>query len=133
MQNQNGQQAINTSTGSWSYPHQQQEICYSWNNVVTKTNLALGFGGGQTLTAGRDYVNMGAGLPPDQIPPAVQQFYNAQVNGVAYTKEFDYPHPLRSGGHVPSRSPLSPTPTPTATPRPTPTARPRPPPPRPTP
>jgi hypothetical protein len=91
--------AINTVTGKISYPHQQQEICYEWNNTHTPTGKALKFNGNLTcsIKEGRDYINLGNGRPANTIPDEVKKFYTAKVNGVAYVGEFTYPHPLRGG------------------------------------
>ena len=77
--------------------------------------VAMGLNSGMpTIHEGSDYINLGAGLPANQIPPQVQAAYPASVNGgSAYTHEYTYPHPLVTGG---------PSPTPTATPSPTATA-----------
>ena len=106
--------AMNTVTGKISYPHQQQEICYEWNNTHTPTGKALKFDGGRNCSTkeGRDYINLGNGRPANTIPDEVQKFYTAKVNGVAYVGEFTYPHPLR-GGSAPTLPPsVSPTPSP---------------------
>ena len=59
-----------------------------------------------TQHEGSDYINLGAGLPANQIPAQVTAAYPASVNGgSAYNHEYTYPHPLVSGA--------SPTPTPT--------------------
>ena len=71
-------------------------------------------------------MNLGAGLPANQIPAQVTAAYPAGVNGgSAYTHEYTYPHPLVTGGPTPTPTPTSsPTATATATPRPTATATP---------
>lgn len=94
-----GDHAINTVTGKISYPHQQQETCYEWNNTHTPTGKPLKFDGGRNCSTkeGRDYINLGNGRPADTIPDEVKKFYTAKVNGVAYVGEFTYPHPLRGG------------------------------------
>lgn len=95
-----GNHVINTVTGTISYPHQQQETCYEWNNTHTPTGKPLRFDGGRNCSTkeGRDYINLGNGRPADVIPDEVQKFYTAKVNGVDYVGEFTYPHPLRGGG-----------------------------------
>jgi len=117
-----------------SNPHQMREVTYTWNNVVAKTGYVLGQHGQYCVVEGRDFFNLGGGLPKDVIPAEVKAFYTAANNGVAYTQEYPYPHPLRSGSGAPSPSPTSsgvPTPSatvaspaPTATPSPTPTETP---------
>ena len=115
------------------WPNQQLEPCFSWNNKAQATGQVIGIGASiPTMRAGRDYVNLGAGLPANTIPPQVQAAYPASVNGgTAYTSEFTYPHPLVTGGPTPTPT-VSATPTatvtatatPTATHTPTPTPRP---------
>ena len=69
-----------------------------------------------TIHEGSDYINLGAGLPVNQIPAQVRAAYPVGVNGqTAYTHEYTYPHPLVTAGG-------SPTPTPTASPSVSPTA-----------
>jgi len=108
---------INNNFHAW--PHEQQETCFSWNNENTTFNEPLGFNSGiPTQHEGSDYVNLGDGLPADQIPAQVTAAYPAGVNGgSAYTNEFTYPHPLVSGQPQPT-----PTATATGTPPLTPTA-----------
>ena len=44
-------------------------------------------------------MNLGAGLPANQIPAQVTAAYPADVNGGSeYTHEYTYPHPLVTGG-----------------------------------
>jgi hypothetical protein len=96
------------------WPNQQQETCFSWNDVHTD-GTAIGLTSNMpTIHQGSDYINLGKGFPANTIPAQVQAAYPASVNGVAYTQEYPYPHPLTSG---------SPIPTPTATPTPTPSRR----------
>ena len=128
------------------WPNQQQETCFSWNNKNADTGQVLGYGNNLVPTQheGSDYVNLGAGLPANQIPAQVTAAYPAGVNGgSAYNHEFTYPHPLVTGGPTPTPTPTSsptatatatatprpsvtPSPTPTATPPPTPTPTPTP-------
>lgn len=130
-------------------PQQMREVSYSWNNknIFPGANpQQLGFNtsipniieGSQTVTG--DYYNLGV-QTANQIPDQVKNFYTAANNGVAYTQEFTYPHPLISPAESPPPTPtaspsatstatatatLTPTPTVTATPTitPTPTASP---------
>src|SRR4029079_2275915 len=104
-----GNHVINTVTGEASYPHQQQETCYEWNNTHTPTGQALKFNAALncSIKEGRDYINLGNGRPADTIPDEVKKFYTAKVNGVAYVGEFTYPHPLR-GGSAPKPPPSVP-------------------------
>jgi len=90
---------INTVTGKASYNHQVVEPCYSWNNIYTPNEHALGYhlAGYPTTKLGVDYFNLGGGLPADSTPAAVSSRYTAALNGVAYTGTFTYPHPLVSG------------------------------------
>ena len=113
---------VNINVRTW--PNQQQETCFSWNNRNTDTGQVLGYGndGNPNTREGFDYVNLGAGLPANQIPAQVTAAYSASVNGgSAYTQEYVYPHPLVTGGASPT-----PTPTPASTGTPTPTATPTP-------
>ena len=106
---------INTNTPAW--PNEQQETCFSWNNKNTVTGQVLGYGNNEVPTEheGSDYVNLGAGLPANQIPAQVRAAYPAGVNGgYAYTHEYTYPHPLVTGGPTPTPIPSS-SPTATAT------------------
>ena len=99
------------------WPNQQQETCFSWNNQNANTGQVLGFGNNSVPTQheGSDYVNLGAGLPANQIPTQVTAAYPAGVNGgSAYTHEYTYPHPLVTGGPTPTPIPSS-SPTATAT------------------
>ena len=99
------------------WPNQQQETCFSWNNKNADTGQVLGFGSNSVPTQheGSDYVNLGAGLPANQIPTQVTAAYPAGVNGgSAYNHEFTYPHPLVTGGPTPTPIPSS-SPTATAT------------------
>ena len=91
------------------WPNQQQETCFSWNNKNTDTNQVYGIQTSiPTEHEGSDYINLGAGLPANQIPAQVTAAYPASVNGgSAYNHEYPYPHPLVTGGPTP-------TPTPTA-------------------
>ena len=110
------------------WPNEQQETCFSWNNKNTDTGQVVGYGNNLVPTEheGSDYVNLGAGLPANQIPTQVTAAYSAGVNGgSAYTHEFVYPHPLVTGGPTPTPTPTS-SPTATARATHTPTATPRP-------
>jgi hypothetical protein len=83
------------------WPNQQQETCFSWNNRNSGSGQVLGYGndGIPTEHEGTDYVNLGAGLPANQIPAQVTAAYPTSVNGgSAYDHEFTYPHPLVTGG-----------------------------------
>lgn len=85
----------NTVTGSRLWPHQALEPAMSWNNVYTPTNTAYGFKtNAPTEIQGRDYYNLGKGLPVDSTPSPVSTTYTASLNGVAYTGTYTYPHPL---------------------------------------
>jgi hypothetical protein len=95
-------QPINTTTGTPSWNHGALEPCYSWNNIYTPNQHALGFGSGSPTTkANRDYYNLGGGLPVDTTPPQVASTYTAALNGVDYVGTFVYPHPLVSGTQPP--------------------------------
>lgn len=76
--------------------HQALEPCMSWNNVVTSNGQAIGYGGWfhDTVFEGRDYYNLGGGFLTFTIPAQVQAIYTPEVNGVPYTQEYQYPHPL---------------------------------------
>ena len=125
----------NTTCNCAAWPHQQQEPSFSWNNILVSNNQVLNLVGGPGtrnpwVVEGRDFFNLGGGLPPDTVPSQVTDHYSASVNGgSAFVQEFGHPHPL-----VIESSP-APIPTPTSTPlrtvaprpRPTPHARPTPP------
>jgi len=101
-----GNAPINSTTGTASWPNQQLEPTYSWNNIFTPDgrhiNITVGTGGTPfVFVEGRDYYN-------DTVMPGY----------VPYT----YPHPLTQDGN-PSPTP---TPTPSSTPTPTPMLRPTP-------
>ena len=118
---------ISSSSGPRDWPNQQQETCFSWNNKNTDTAQVYGINSSiPTEHEGSDYINLGAGLPANQIPAQVTAAYPASVNGgSAYDHEYPYPHHLVTGGPSPTPTPTpSPTPTPTttATFTPTPTA-----------
>jgi hypothetical protein len=103
---------INSTTGTPWWTHEALEPCYSWNNVHTPTNHALGFVSGDypTTIVNRDYYNLGAGFfPHDATPLIVSSTYTAARNGVNYVGTFVYPHPL-----VTAQS-AQPTPTASAT------------------
>jgi hypothetical protein len=89
---------LNATCGCRTWPHQQLEPCFSWNNLVTSTNTALGIsaGGYPTELRGRDLYNLGTGFPPDSTPQLMATIYTAAVNGVDYTGPYVYPHPLVS-------------------------------------
>lgn len=87
------------------WPNQQQETCFSWNNKNADTGQVLRYGNNVVPTQhkGSDYVNLGAGLPANQIPTQVTAAYPPGVNGgSAYTQEYVYPHPLVTGGPTPT-------------------------------
>jgi hypothetical protein len=127
-QNGRGKGDLISVTGPRHWPNQQQETCFSWNNKNTDTGQVLGIGSQiPTQHEGSDYINLGAGLPANQIPAQVTAAYPASVNGgSAYDHEFTYPHPLVTGGPTLTPTPTSsPTATATATHTPTPTPKPR--------
>src|SRR6476660_1115865 len=111
-----GKSDLISAAGPRHWSNQQQEPCFSWNNKNTDTNQVLGFNSSiPTQHEGSDYVNLGAGLPVNQIPSQVRAAYPASVNGgSAYDHEFTYPHPLVAGGPTPTPAPTS-SPTATAT------------------
>src|SRR6516162_644385 len=128
-QNGRGKGDLISVTGPRHWPNQQQETCFSWNNENTDTGQVLGISSQiPTEHEGSDYINLGAGLPANQIPAQVTAAYPASVNGgSAYNHEFTYPHPLVTGAPSPTPTPtatstLTPTATATATFTPTPTA-----------
>ena len=86
------------------WPNEQQETCFSWNNQNADTGQVLGYGNNLVPTQheGSDYVNLGAGLPANQIPAQVTAAYPASVNGgSAYDHEYPYPHQLVQAAQVP--------------------------------
>ena len=116
-QNGRGKGDLITSSSPRFWPNEQQETCFSWNNKNADTGQVLRFGNNSVPTEheGSDYVNLGAGLPANQIPAQVTAAYPAGVNGgSAYTHEYTYPHPLVTGGPTPTPTPTS-SPTATAT------------------
>jgi hypothetical protein len=105
-----GNPPINRTTARRLWTHQALEPCYSWNNVHTPTNHALGFRvpiGQPTTKEGVDFFNLGANFAWDTTPSEVSACYTAALNGVDFTGTFVYPHPLVTG---------APTSPPTATP-----------------
>ena len=102
----------NSVTSSAAWPHQQIEPCFSWNNVYKDgagAEVAWGFDTGQpNVQEGRDYFNLGKGLPADTIPPEVKAAYPAAVNGADYTAEYVYPHPFVTGEEPPEQPPIEP-------------------------
>ena len=113
----------NAAPGTRHWPNQQQETCFSWNNKNTDTGQVYGIKTSiPTEHEGSDYINLGAGLPANQIPAQVTAAYPASVNGgSAYNHEYPYPHHLVTGGPTPTPT-VSPTPTATVTATATPTA-----------
>ena len=91
---------ITSSSGPRDWPNQQQETCFSWNNKNTDTDQVYGINSSiPTQHEGSDYINLGAGLPANQIPAQVTAAYPASVNGgSAYNHEYPYPHHLVTGG-----------------------------------
>ena len=64
------------------WPNQQRETCFSWNNKNTDTTHVYGINSGMpTIHEGSDYINLGAGLPVNQIPAQVRAAYPVGVNG----------------------------------------------------
>jgi hypothetical protein len=113
----------NAAPGTRHWPNQQQETCFSWNNKNTDTGQVYGIKTSiPTEHEGSDYINLGAGLPANQIPAQVTAAYPASVNGgSAYNHEYPYPHHLVTGDPTPTPT-VSPTPTATVTATVTPTA-----------
>jgi hypothetical protein len=86
--------AVNTVTRGQSWPRQALEPAMSWNNVDV-AGTAYGFHSGfPTEQLGRDYYNLGKGLPVDSTPSQVSSIYTSAVNGTNYTGPYIYPHPL---------------------------------------
>jgi len=131
MSSAGGNLAVNDVLGGSAYPREQEERIFTWNNVHTPTAHQLNFAkdGFVTVVSGVHFQNLGLQPPNPEIPTVVQNYYNAAKNGVAYTQEFTYPHPLVTGGPTPTPTPTpipTPTPTATATPTPRPTTTPTP-------
>jgi hypothetical protein len=85
---------INTVTGGKSWPRQALEPAMSWNNVDV-AGTAYGFNSSfPTEKLGRDYYNLGKGLPADGTPSQVSSIYASALNGTNYTRPYTYPHPL---------------------------------------
>jgi hypothetical protein len=93
----------NQARRSQLWPRNAQEPCYSWNNVYTPKNIAYGFASGTypTHVANRDFFNLGSGFTANSIPSAVSGRYVASLNGVNFTSEYVYPHPLVSNVPAP--------------------------------
>ena len=109
-----GNPPINSTTGTATWPHQELEPCYSWNNIHSPGGEHINFipapTSAATLLQDRDYFNDTS--MPDYTP-------------------YVYPHPLVSPGPSPTpTATVTPTPTPaptaTGTPSPTPTSSPTP-------
>jgi hypothetical protein len=122
----------NTTCNCVAWPHQQQEPSFAWNNILVSDNHVLNLVGGPGtrnpwVIEGRDFFNLGGGLPPDTVPSQVTDHYPASVNGgSSFVQEFVHPHPLVSGASpTPTSTPTATatvTPTPSSTPTATPTA-----------
>jgi len=86
---------INQRTGTVSWVRSAAEPCYSWNNIQTANNYALGYGSSfPTAKLNIDYYNLGSGFVANSTPSAVSGTYTSTRNGVAYTGPYKYPHPL---------------------------------------
>jgi hypothetical protein len=85
---------VNTVAGGKSWPRQAVEPAMSWNNVDI-AGTAYGFKSSfPTEQLGRDYYNLGKGLPLGSTPSQVSSIYTSAVNGTTYTGPYTYPHPL---------------------------------------
>jgi hypothetical protein len=90
-----GSSRVNTVTKTQKWPHQAVEPAFSWNNVGPPNNVAYGFGASvPSEVLGRDYYNLGKGIPADSTPSQVSAIYGASLNGANYTGTYTYPHPL---------------------------------------
>jgi hypothetical protein len=88
------QDPINLLTGTPFWTHELVERSFSWNNVYTPTNTALGFGSVfPQCVEGRDFYNLGMGFPPNSTPLQVSAILSPMVNGVQYNRTYTYPHP----------------------------------------
>jgi hypothetical protein len=100
---------VNTVAGGQHWAHQSLEPAFSWNNVGP-SNVAYGFDSGAvpSQAQGKDYFNLGKGLPADSTPSQVSSTYTASLNGANYTGTYTYPHPLTIGASV-ENPPLPPS------------------------
>jgi hypothetical protein len=100
---------INSVLGYAAWPRQNVERIYVWNDEWRgATTVATSFSnaGFPTIKNNVHYKNLGNRLAPNTIPDEVKNFYNADdpnnpgtpINGVPYTQEFQYPHPMVTGG-----------------------------------
>jgi hypothetical protein len=88
------QDPINLVTGTPFWTHELVEPSFSWNNVYRPTSTAWGFGSQfPQCIEGRDFYNLGMGLPPNSTPWQVSTILTAAVNGVQYNGTYAYPHP----------------------------------------
>jgi len=115
----------NVVTGEQTWPHQQREPCYSWNNLHTDgTHINIQTSSSNILLPGRDYFNDTPmpGYTPYTYPhPCVQDWPECNA-GASPT-----PSPTPTATATPTATPTatampSATPTPTATATPTPTS-----------
>ena len=82
---------LNTITSGKSWPRQALEPAMSWNNVDI-AGAAYGFKSSfPTEQLGRDYYNLGKGLPVDSTPSQVSGIYTSAANGTNYTGTYTYP------------------------------------------
>jgi len=90
-----GNPTITNTVAGHTWAYQALEPAMSWNNVHSD-GTAYGFGnaGMPTEVQGRDYYNLGKGLPTNGAPSQVTTIYTAARNGVDYIAPFTYPHPL---------------------------------------
>ena len=85
---------IHNTVSGHTWAHQALEPAMSWNNVHSDGSV-YGFRSQiPTEEEGRDYYNLGKGLPINGAPSQVTSIYNAALNGVDYVGPYTYPHPL---------------------------------------
>jgi len=85
---------IHNTVSGHTWAHQALEPAMSWNNVHSDGSV-YGFRSQiPTEVEGRDYYNLGKGLPNNGAPTQVTSIYKAALNGVDYMGPYTYPHPL---------------------------------------
>lgn len=78
------------------WPNEALEPMMSWNNVDAQGSAYGWYCQFPFEKQGRDYYNLGKGLPTNGAPSQVTSIYTAALNGVDYTGPYTYPHPLTS-------------------------------------
>jgi len=76
------------------WPNEAVEPMMSWNNVDAQGSAYGWYCQFPFEKQGRDYYNLGKGLPTNGAPSQVTSIYTAPLNGVDYVGPYTYPHPL---------------------------------------